>query len=155
MSAVDQLSAGSVLRRGDNLFIVEVSPDPSGDVVVGELGNRKVKAGRMFDLGDDCPLPTCDGEIVEGETAQRRHCSEGCLEWIRNCPADGDDCPSHSCDDGEAIVSIQNGKYERKCTECGTFGFGTVHWREAWWPGAKRETLDYLSERDGGDEDAE
>lgn len=114
-------------------------------MVVGELGNREVKVERMFDLGDSCPLPTCDGEIVEGQSARNRHCSNGCLEWVRNVPADGDPCPQYDCEDGEAIIEIdRNGKYTKKCTGCSVHGFGTTRWREAWWPQSKQEALDHL-----------
>ncbi len=142
----DQLAVGNILRRGDNLYIIERGPSPAGDVVVGEVGDREIKPDQMFDVGDDCPLPICDGEVVEDKnTSRKRYCSEGCLEWIRNVPADGDECPDYSCDDGVAIVSIERGSYDRECTECTVRAFGSVRWREAWWPYAKQEVLDHLS----------
>jgi hypothetical protein len=146
-----QLEPGSILRQGDVLYIVERGPSPSGDVVVGTLGEREVRPKYMFELGDDCPIPTCNGTVVEGKTAQRRHCSEGCLEWLRNVVADGDECGEYHCD-GEAIISIRDGKYEKKCSDCSIHGWGQVRWREAWWPNAKRETLDHLRSRAGSGE---
>lgn len=161
----NQLAVGNIFRRGDDLYIIERGPSPAGDVVVGEVGDREIKPEQMFDVGDDCPLPNCDGEVVEDEnTSRKRYCSEGCLEWIRNVPADGDECPNYSCDDGVAIVSIERGRYNRKCTVCSVHAGGFVRWREAWWPHAKEKALDHLSrdtdrlqdtdtEQPGGDTD--
>lgn len=139
-----QLEPGSILRQGDTLYIVEKGPTPSGDVVVGVLGNRDIDAGGMFDLGDSCPLPTCDGEIVEGSTPRHRNCSEGCLEWIRNYAAAGEECPSHRCDGDVTVGRASRGQYRLGCTECDRMAAGSIRWREAWWPHAKRETLEHL-----------
>jgi len=130
----DQLSPGSVLLSQGTLYIVESGPPAGGgDVTVGVLGQRDVKSKYMFSLGDDCPLPHCEGSIIEGETAQYRECSEGCLTWKRNYDAEGDECSSLHCDDGEVVVEkVRDGQYTTKCTECEQYAFGPIKWREAW-----------------------
>lgn len=149
-----QLSEGSVLRRGEELYIVERGPTNAGDVVVGELGDRRVKPKFMFDLGDDCPVPTCDGEVVESSVHEkRRQCSEGCLEWLIGRPVAGQECPS--CSDGEVINNDAPGdRYSLVCTndDCSWLRGGVQRWWEAWWPHAKERVLDTLRSDDKSDE---
>ncbi|WP_302083625.1 hypothetical protein [Salinibaculum rarum] len=143
-----QLAVGNVLLHEDTLYIVESGPPVGGgDVTVGVLGEREVKAKHMFSVGDDCPLPQCDGEVVEGESAQYRECSEGCLVWQRNYAAEGDDCPSLHCDDGDVVVEkAYDGQYTTKCTECERFAFGPIKWREAWQNPVKEEAIAAVQE---------
>lgn len=151
-----QLDIGSVLRRNETLFIIERGPTRAGDIVVAELGDRDVKVGRMFDVGDPCPVPICDGEVVEGDSARRRRCSEGCLEWLRNYPAEGAGCTSTRCEDGTVLVQdAPDGHYRYGCTECELFAGGVVRWRESWCPYTKDRVLDELDSRDGGEPDVE
>lgn len=146
MTESEQLSAGSVLRQGETLYIVERGPTNAGDVVVGQLGDRKVKPEYMFDLGDDCPVPGCDGEVVESSVHEkRRQCSEGCLEWLIGRPVSGQDCPS--CGEGEVVNKNAPGdKYTLVCSDddCGWLRGGVQRWREAWWPNAKERVLEEL-----------
>lgn len=144
---IDQLAPGTVLRRGETLFIVERGPTNAGDVVVGELGSRELKNSEMYDIGDDCPVPACDGNIVESEVHQaRRQCSEGCLEWLPDWYVDGQDCPN--CENGTVVEdSRREDRYSADCDneEHQWSAFGTKKWREAWWPQAKEDALRSLS----------
>ena len=144
-SADGELDDGTILRRGDDLYVVhETDEGPH----LHELGNRRfLSPSRIPEVGDECLVPTCDADVVEGDTERRRYCSEGCLEWIRNYPAHGSDCPSYNCEDGTVIIVDDEGtQFERECTDCEIHGVGVIAWREAWWPHAKEEAVESIKE---------
>jgi len=146
---IEQLESGSILRRGEELFIVERGPTPAGDIVVQELGGRLIKEKRMFDIGNPCPIPTCDGEVVKSSLDDgRRRCSEGCLEWLPGRPMEDHDCPT--CEKGKVVNHSDSDKrYTLRCTndDCGWLRGGVQEWREAWWPNSKDEILTELDSR--------
>lgn len=141
---VDQLSPGSLLAHNEQLYIVESFDGET--VSVGRLGGREVSPKHMFDVGSECPLPTCNGTIEEVGPGERR-CSNECLQWTLNHRVEGEPCPS--CDDGTVIEPRSDpGKYTVKCTseECGRYKFGSEYWRESWWPSEKYEAIDHLAD---------
>lgn len=151
-----QLDVGSVLRRGEALFIVERGPTEAGDVVIKELGNRRnIKPDRVPDFGDDCPNPVCEGVVEDWGYLGKRFCSEGCLEWLTCFMDDGQDCDKHSSRDCDGTIVHEDAptdKYQYTCTDCDRRGTGVKRWREAWWPHAKKQTLEQMrSNNDGGD----
>lgn len=151
-SGVEQLEPGTVLRRGESLFIIERGPSNSGDVVVGELGDRRLKPEQVPEIGDDCPNPACDGVVEDWGHLGKRFCSEGCMEWLTCFKDEGQDCDKyapHDCDGTIVHEDCPSGHYRYSCTDCDRRGGGSKRWREAWWPNAKEEALEDMRSRDG------
>ncbi len=125
-------SLGNIIRNettGDEYQLIET--DTLG-LISTEIGNRELSDSQVPEVGDDCIRPTCNGvlEDVNG----RRWCSEGCLEWFRTTPAQGDLCDKYGdkCD-GQLDVNIsENETVEYECDTCVKKGFASgVRWREA------------------------
>ena len=143
----DQLDVGSVLRRGGTLYVVERGPSNAGDIVVGELGDRRLKPEQVPDLGDDCPNPVCDGVVENWDNLGKRNCSEGCLEWLTCFKDEGQDCDKyagHDCDGTIVHEDAPSGHYRYTCTDCDRRGGGVKRWREAWGYNARERTLEKI-----------
>lgn len=140
----DQLTPGSLLVHNNQLYIVEAFDGSSVDV--GLLGSREVEPKHMFDVGDRCPLPDCDGEVDSVGPGERR-CTNGCLSWEVNHCVDGEPCPS--CEDGTVTEERSDpGRYTVKCTNketCGRYAFGAESWYESWWPSEKYSAIAELT----------
>ena len=133
------LEAGTIVRRAGTEY--QVVDDPALGTVMTEIGDRELTPEQVPDVGDDCLRPDCDGHVED--VNGKRWCSEGCLEWIRTTPQEGDPCDRYGdrCDGTLQMV----GDLEWECDTCSCRRSSSqITWREAWLPEFMR------SDEDGG-----
>lgn len=143
-------SAGTVLKREDTEYQIIEDEHFDRGLVATEIGDRELGDEQTPDAGDDCILPDCDGAVED--VNGRRWCSEGCLEWLRATPAQGDDCDKYGdrCDGQLDVTVNDNGSVDHECNRCGRSGWSRrIVWREAWLPFNDRPTNDADSSRGG------
>lgn len=139
----DQARLGNVLLAEDRLMVVTKVTD-DGQVIVKEMGDRRMSPSAVPTPGDDCPNPTCEGVVQDGDLG-KRFCSQGCLEWLTCFKDDGQDCDkwaAHDCDGNIVHEDAPEGNYRYSCTECDCRGAGVKQWREAWWPRAEENAVE-------------
>lgn len=127
-----ELEAGDFYRSGDDEF--QVIETDCG-LISTRIGDRELGANKFPDAGDGCIRPTCDGTVKE--VHDRLMCSEGCLEWLRTVPAQGDACDKYGdkCDGTLQVTENEGGSVEYECDTCSKRGFSSsVRWREAYLP---------------------
>ncbi|WP_226043343.1 hypothetical protein [Natrinema sp. DC36] len=132
-----ELEPGTFFKTSTGEF--QAVDDPALGTVVTEIGDREIGTDELPDIGDDCPRPDCEGHVEA--VNDRRSCSEGCLEWFRTTPAEGDPCDKYGdrCD-GTLRTTDET---EWECDTCSRHGWSArVTWREAWLPGADRRGVE-------------
>ncbi|QCW05279.1 hypothetical protein [Natrinema pallidum] len=133
MSTEPTLGPGTLVKTGDDEY--QAVDDPALGTVLTEIGDREIGPEQVPGIGDDCLRPDCDGHVED--VNGRRWCSEGCLEWFRTTPQDGDPCDKYGdrCDG----TLRETGDLEWECDTCDRFrSSARVTWREAWLPNADR-----------------
>ena len=133
----NNLDAGTIIKKGDTEY--QLIETQSLGTVATEIGDRYLSSEKVPDVGDDCIRPECNGTVKD--VNGRRWCSEGCLEWMRTTPTQGDDCDKYgdTCDGQLEVTVKENGSVESECDTCSLTGmYSRVEWREAWLPNANR-----------------
>jgi|AntRauTorcE11898_2_1112593.scaffolds.fasta_scaffold10793_4 hypothetical protein len=129
------LRAGTIIERGNTKYQILKDERCNLGHIATEIGDRELTDDQVPDIGDNCVLPECDGMVEE--VNGRRWCSEGCLEWLRETPAQGDDCDKYGdkCDGQLDVTVHDDGSVDHKCNSCGRGGWSrSIIWREAWLP---------------------
>ncbi len=129
------ISEGTVLRKKDTGDEYQLVDDDALGIVATEIGDRTLSDEQAPEVGDDCIRPNCDGTVKD--VNGRRWCSEGCLEWLRTTPAQGDECDKYGdkCDGHLDVTVNDNGQVNHKCDTCSREGWSAeITWRESWLP---------------------
>jgi len=135
------LSPGTILKKGDTEYQIIEDVHFDRGLVATEIGDRELTDHQVPEVGDDYILPECDGTVED--VNDRRWCSEGCLEWMRETPAQDDNCDKYGnkCDGKLDATINDDGSVEYECSSCGKSGWSArITWREAWLPFNDRST---------------
>lgn len=130
-----KLSVGTILKRGDTEYQIIEDNRFDIDRVATEIGDRQLTDDQVPNVGDDCIRPDCEGTVED--VNGRRWCSEGCLEWLRETPTQGDECDKYGdrCDGQLDVTVNDDGSVDYECNSCGRSGWARrIEWREAWLP---------------------
>lgn len=130
-----ELTVGSIIEHKDSETKYELLDDDDLGVIATEIGDRELTEKHVPEVGDECIVPDCNGEIKS--VNDRRMCSNGCLEWYRTTVTDGDDCDKYGdrCDGALNVTVTNDGSVEYECDTCSRNGWSAnITWREAWLP---------------------